>query len=710
MKFHSIFLAALAGSTLVTNAGVVAVTGITGHDGGNFSPTLGHLTDMVNATNIGWATADHNPGINTSAAPNNPALWVNNSGTWQSEWLANSRLNPTTSANSKIGWVVIDFGSVKPDLENMYLWNCRYNNPNEDTRNFNIYYSSGVGINALPARPNSTAKTADYDFSSGDWTQLGTASTLASPSAPFGPNAIIALQGVSARYIGIEILTAEGSANRVGLAQVEFTQTVADNDSPTLAASAIVDDKNGGPVDVNTKVSYTLTFSEDINAATVTSIDFSNAGTSAITIGAITETSPGVFTVEVTPTTIGTLRLQIPTTASITDPSGNLLVNNPAIQDVEMLMVNADSTAPTLASIADDQGGGLVEVDSIVIYTVTFSEDINAGTVSSADFSNAGTSGITSGPIAEISPGVFTIEVTPTNEGTLRLQIPASASITDAAGIPLVNNPALLDDTPLTVIPASSSALVEISAITGSHGGDQYANGMASLTDGSGISKVNPDDPSTWSMIGDAYQVEWMATYLKVGSTVTPGLNGKVAWAGLDFGSKTPLGMLYLFNTNYQGGNSSTDQFNLYYADSPTVALPAQPAKNTYATTGLTPQADYNFSGGGWTLFNTTGPLTATKAGITSLNLPSVSARYLAIEILSNQGDSSGGGRVGFDEIAITAPPPTATMTACPTNSNSRIPSRPPPPRCFRVTTWKTAVPATVWPIFRNTKSAPIHC
>ena len=140
---------------------------------------------------------------------------------------------------------------------------------------------------------------------------------------------------------------------------------------------------------------------------------------------------------------------------------------------------------------------------------------------------------------------------------------------------------------------------------------------------------------------------------------VTPGLNGKVAWACLDFGSKTPLGMLYLFNTNYAGGISSTDQFNLYYADSPAVALPAQPAKATYATTGLTPQADYNFSSGGWTLFNTAGPLTATKAGITSFNLPGVSTRYLAIEILSNQGDTNSGGRVGFDEIAVTVAPPT---------------------------------------------------
>lgn len=159
---------------------------------------------------------------------------------------------------------------------------------------------------------------------------------------------------------------------------------------------------------------------------------------------------------------------------------------------------------------------------------------------------------------------------------------------------------------------AVEPAVLKITALTSSHG-DQYANGMVSLINGSGITKTNPDDPSTWTFSGSVYQDEWMATYLKAGNAVTPGLNAKVAWACLDFGSKKPLGILDLLNTNYSGGLSSTDQFNLCYADSPATPLPAQPAKATYATTGITPQADCNFSGG-WTLFNTAGPLTATKA------------------------------------------------------------------------------------------------
>ncbi|HSP42276.1 MAG TPA: sialate O-acetylesterase, partial [Luteolibacter sp.] len=660
MKSLPTLLAALAGTTLIANAAVVPVTGVTGHDGGNWAPTLGHLTDMINGANPSLSgTADPNPGM-TVNDPSDPSTWTYAGTNWQQEWLANSMLNPATSANAKVGWAVLDFGGTVADLGNMYLWNNNNTNPGEHTNTYNVYYATSPAT-ALPAMPNSRAVAGDYDFSGGGWTLLNTGGPLTLPrnnTDGVGPQGIVALGGISARYIGIEILTAGGAVSRVGLAQVEFTQTVADNEPPTLAPSDIVDDQSGGPVDVNTVVTYTVTFSEDMNESTVTALDFNNAGTSAITIGAIMETSPGVFTVQVTPTTVGTLRLRIPVSASITDVAGNPLDNDPAILDDETITVNSDSTPPTLAGtdIVDDQSGGPVDVGSLVIYTLPFSEDIDASTVGSDDFSNAGTSNITIGAIAEISPGVFTVEVTPSDEGTLQLQSPTTASITDAAGLPLDNDPAILDDTILTVQIGSGSAVLEIVGLTGSHGGDQYANGMVSLTNGSGITKADPGDPSTWTFNGSGYQDEWMATYLKVSGTVTPGLNGKVAWACLDFGSKTPLGYLYLFNTNYSGGVSGTDQFNLYYADSPAVALPAQPAKGTYSTSGLSPQGDYNFAGSGWTKFNPA-PLNATQADVTAINLPGVSARYLAIEILSNQGDSSGGGRVGFDEIAVTAAP-----------------------------------------------------
>ncbi len=644
MKSLPTILAALAGLTLVASAGTLPITAVSTHNNkDNFG---GNMQDLINGSGMNGVVY---PNDQISWPPaTDPATWTNDSTSYRDEWQSGDLLagaeNPT---NGKIGWAILDLGSSQAGLDKLHVWHLRENSARVAT-NYNIYLAE-TPTASIPASPTGNS-SVDYDFASGGWT-----STATGLVGTYRGKQAINLGGSTARYIGIEIITNAGDTTRVGFSEFAVTQATADNDPPTLVD--ISDDQAGGSVEVGTRVTYTVTFSEDMNASTVTSIDFDNAGTSSIEFGAITETSPGVFTVKVTPTTTGTLRLRVPTTASMTDLAGNPLDNDPAILDDETINVTADVTAPTLTSIVDDQGGGPVNVGSIVIYTVTFSEDIDASTVSSDDFSNAGTSNITIGAIAEISPGVFTVEVTPSDEGTLQLQIPTTASITDAAGLPLDNDPALLDDTILTVQIGSGSAVLEIVGLTGSHGGDQYANGMVSLTNGSGITKADPGDPSTWTFNGSGYQDEWMATYLKVSGTVTPGLNGKVAWACLDFGSKTPLGYLYLFNTNYSGGVSGTDQFNLYYADSPAVALPAQPAKGTYSTTGLSPQGDYDFSGGGWTLFNTSGPLNANIADVTAINLPGVSARYLAIEILSNQGDSAGGGRVGFDEIAVTAAP-----------------------------------------------------
>lgn len=105
----------------------------------------------------------------------------------------------------------------------------------------------------------------------------------------------------------------------------------------------IVDDKNGGTIPPNTLVTYTVTFNEEIDPTTVTSADFDNnpeSGYSTITIGAIAQIGPSIFTVEVTPTTVGTLQLRIPTTADIRDVAGNILdsITEPVLDDTIILV------------------------------------------------------------------------------------------------------------------------------------------------------------------------------------------------------------------------------------------------------------------------------------------------------------------------------------------------------------------------------------
>jgi hypothetical protein len=201
--------------------------------------------------------------------------------------------------------------------------------------------------------------------------------------------------------------------------------------------------------------------------------------------------------------------------------------------------------------------------------------------------------------------------------------------------------------------------------MSGSNGGDRYGTGMAALINRSGIdTSADTNDPSVWVSAGSDYKDEWMPWYFKDGDNQpTTGLNGKIAWASFDFGASTSLDTLYLFNSNYQGGNTGINAFNLYYADSPSVPLPTEPAINAFSSTGATLAGDYDFSSGGWSLLNTSGTFTATKAGNTSVDLGGITARYVAIEAITNYGDTHLGGRSGMDEVVfVSVPEPSSSM------------------------------------------------
>jgi hypothetical protein len=248
--------------------------------------------------------------------------------------------------------------------------------------------------------------------------------------------------------------------------------TVADTTAPTLVSMEDGDADNS--VTTGTTLTYTITFSEDIDAATVTAGDFDNQGTSAISVGPITETSAGVFTVEITPTSPGTLTLRIPAGAVIADMAGNALVV-PVSDNDTVTVSDPDTSAPTVTSIVDDRSGAAINANLPVVYTITFSEDINFSTVSASDFDNAGTAAIAIGAIAEPSPGVVTVTVTPTSPGTLQLRIPGGAIIADTAGNNLV--PPVTDDTVITVnaVTVLAPGDIAFSAYQADNAGGEFA-------------------------------------------------------------------------------------------------------------------------------------------------------------------------------------------------------------------------------------------
>jgi hypothetical protein len=247
---------------------------------------------------------------------------------------------------------------------------------------------------------------------------------------------------------------------------LDFNEDI-DSTGPTLVD--MVDDRDGGDVAPNTVVTYTVTFDEPMDPATVDVTDFGNAGSADITVDSVTPVSGDniSFLVEVRATNTGNLRLQINQFATLEDASvnNNTLNTSTAIQDD--VTIDVDSVNPILLStdIVDDQAGAPVTGNTVVTYTLTFSLDIDAGSVSAADFGNAGTAPITIGTIAEPTPGVFTVEVTPTASGSLQFQVNNNTTIDGADGGQVNTVPEIIDDTIITV-DSTPPTLVAVTDLT----------------------------------------------------------------------------------------------------------------------------------------------------------------------------------------------------------------------------------------------------
>lgn len=225
--------------------------------------------------------------------------------------------------------------------------------------------------------------------------------------------------------------------------------------------------KNGGAMTltlsgpaISANTDYGLTFWSYYGAEARNTSFSATAGTTGGTIGPIAASNAA-------PTGLGDARYTA--TGTFTSDGSRVLTisitgsgSRPAINGFRIATTGPDTTPPSLlpGNIVDNRSGAPVNENSMVTYTLTFSEDIDATTVSAEDFSNAGSSPVSFGTVTETSSGVFTVQVTPTAAGTLRLQVPAGATIKDAAGLDMVTTSAVADDTEITVTvaPADNTA------------------------------------------------------------------------------------------------------------------------------------------------------------------------------------------------------------------------------------------------------------
>lgn len=259
--------------------------------------------------------------------------------------------------------------------------------------------------------------------------------------------------------VTLSINYGSGQADTVSLT---VTAVGGDNTSPTLDffANNVAD----GPIFDTQTVIYTVTFSEAMDASTVGAVDFENIGTATGTINSVTPTgNPAVFEVSLTPqSSSGTLQLQIIEGANLADPSGNLLDTAMAITDPVIITINPDTAKPTVTSIANNVDDGPIFDLSTVTYTVIFSEAMNASTIDTSDFENAGSpsAAITSvNPTGD--PAVFQVTVLPgSGSGTLQLQVREGANLEDLAGLALDTTPAITDPVTIMVLDNLTTPLV----------------------------------------------------------------------------------------------------------------------------------------------------------------------------------------------------------------------------------------------------------
>jgi hypothetical protein len=190
-------------------------------------------------------------------------------------------------------------------------------------------------------------------------------------------------------------------------------------------------------------VDFTVTFSEGVTGVDAT--DFTLTITGGISGASVSGVSGTGATLTVTVNTgagSGTLQLDVTDDDSIVDAASNPLggtgAGNGNFTSIESYTI--DKTAPSVTSIVRAESDPTAA--RLVDFTVTFSESVTG--VDIADFTPTKTGAITGASVSSVSGTGITRTVTVntgTGNGTLRLDIPASATITDLVGNPLSGLP-----------------------------------------------------------------------------------------------------------------------------------------------------------------------------------------------------------------------------------------------------------------------------
>jgi len=218
-------------------------------------------------------------------------------------------------------------------------------------------------------------------------------------------------------------------------------------DKTAPAASSIVRNNPIGALTNAASVVYRITFNEDVGA-TVQAGDLSLTTVSG-TLNAISITnvqSMGSFQYDVTVDAgpsgpsgnDGVLRLDIPGGTAITDGAGNTYTGASFTAGEEY---DIDRNEPAISSINRQSPAGSLTNAALLVYRITFDEDMTTATVGTSDFSTSVVSGSLTGhgvlSVSPVSNATYDVNVDPgLGDGFLRLDFVGTGA-DDLAGNPL---------------------------------------------------------------------------------------------------------------------------------------------------------------------------------------------------------------------------------------------------------------------------------
>jgi hypothetical protein len=274
-----------------------------------------------------------------------------------------------TSMSTPLNFILDTTAPTPPSITNTSGTTVTAGQPT--SLNFTVAFNEGLQV--------STLQSSDFALTGSGAGHANIFSVTPVPGSPGVFNVRVDVTGAAVAGESIVLQMQNGAVvndiagNTLTLASPINATTVnvsaAPDTAPPVLLSSGIADNTAGPVALGQTITYTVTFSEDIsNSSKPTTTDFANAiapgaGGAIINVSAVTEISPGVFQVTVTPSTVGDLQLKLVAGAgahiSDTAATPNYL-STAAVIDSTVLTVNPtfnfapEYTRGTAGDITDD--------------------------------------------------------------------------------------------------------------------------------------------------------------------------------------------------------------------------------------------------------------------------------------------------------------------------------------------------------------------